>query len=264
MEKYGLQDSQKSEGQHSIANPDSASNSMSMSGGDGAEIDVSVVLPCLNEEPTIGECINDVKDVFKDLGICGEIIVADSSNDNSPVIAKSLGAKVVYPRERGYGNAYLAGIREARGKIIIMADADGTYDLKEISKFIKILSNGNVDIVVGTRLKGKILPGAMPRLHRYIGNPLLTLIANILFQTRISDMHCGMRAITKRAWKKIKATSTGMEFASEMLIKAAKKRLKIVETPITYYPRRGTISKLNPLKDGYRHLKLLISSRFTK
>ncbi|MBS7270687.1 MAG: glycosyltransferase family 2 protein [Candidatus Freyarchaeota archaeon] len=264
MEKRKLQDSQNPKEQCFIANLGSASNSMTMSDGDGTEIDVSVVLPCLNEEATVGGCINDVKDVFKDLGIRGEIIVADSSCDNSPVIAKGLGAKLVYPRGRGYGNAYLAGIREARGKIIVMADADGTYDLKEISKFIKILNNGNVDIVVGTRLKGKILPGAMPRLHRYIGNPLLTLIANILFKTRLSDMHCGMRAITKKAWKKIKATSTGMEFASEMLIKAAKKRLKIVETPITYHPRRGAKSKLNPIKDGYRHLKLLIKSRFTK
>lgn len=144
-----------------------------------------------------------------------------------------------------------------------MADADGTYDLQETSKFIKILKTDDADIVIGTRLKGKILPGAMPRLHRYIGNPLLTFIANILFGTRISDMHCGMRAITKKAWKKLKVTSPGMEFASEMIIKAAKSKLKIVEVPITYYPRTGTNSKLNPLKDGYRHLKLLIKSRFT-
>ncbi len=228
------------------------------------EIDVSVVLPCLNEEPTIGECITKIKNVFKKLRIQGEIIVADNSTDCSPIIAKGLGAKIVNPSKKGYGNAYLSGIKEARGKIIVMADADGTYDLEETSKLIKIIKNGNTDIVMGTRLKGKILPGAMPKLHRYVGNPLLTLIANILFGTRISDMHCGMRAITKKAWEKIKATSTGMEFASEMIIKAAKKRLKIVETPITYHPRRGTNSKLNPIKDGYRHLKLMIKLRFCK
>jgi hypothetical protein len=117
---------------------------------------------------------------------------------------------------------------------------------------------------VGTRLKGKILPGAMPRLHRYIGNPLLTLIANILFGTRISDTNCGMRVVTKKAWEKLKLASPGMEFASEMLIKAVKNKLKIVETPITYYPRKGTNSKLNPIKDGYKHLKLMIKLRFCK
>ncbi|MGQ9722846.1 MAG: glycosyltransferase family 2 protein [Candidatus Jordarchaeum sp.] len=228
------------------------------------EIDISVVIPCLNEEPTIGECINKIKNVFRKLKLRGEIIVSDSSTDNSPTIAKKLGAKVVHPPEKGYGTAYLTGISEAKGQYIVMADADGTYNLEEIYKFIKILQKDGADIVIGTRLKGKILHGSMPRLHRYIGNPLLTLTANILFGTRISDMHCGMRAITKKAWKKIKTVSPGMEFASEMLIKAAKKGLKIVETPITYHPRKGTNSKLNPLKDGYRHLKLLIKSRFTK
>jgi glycosyltransferase involved in cell wall biosynthesis len=226
------------------------------------EIDVSVVLPCLNEEPTIGECITKIKNVFKNLKIQGEIIVADNSNDKSPIIAKSLGAKIVNPSKKGYGNAYLSGIKEARGKIIVMADADGTYDLEEIFKFIRIIKNGNADIVVGSRLKGRILPGAMPKLHRYVGNPLLTLIANILFGTRISDMHCGMRAITKKAWEKIKATSKGMEFASEMLIKAAKNKLKIIEVPIIYYPRKGSASKLNPLKDGWRHTKLMLKLRF--
>lgn len=144
-----------------------------------------------------------------------------------------------------------------------MADADGTYDFQEMPSFIKIMKSDEIDIAIGTRLKGKILPGAMPKLHRYIGNPLLTLIANILFGIRISDSNCGMRAITKKAWKKIKVVSTGMEIASEMLIKAAKNKLKIVEIPITYYPRKGRPSKLNPLKDGFRHLKLLIKLRFT-
>lgn len=233
-------------------------------GTEKVEIDVSVVLPCLNEELTIGKCITDTKTVFEHLKIRGEIIVSDSSNDSSPLIAESLGAKVVHPSKKGYGSAYITGIEKAQGKIIAMADADGTYNLKEISRFIKILRDGDADIVIGSRLKGKIYPGAMPRLHRYIGNPLLTLIANILFGTRISDMHCGMRAITREAWLKIKPKSMGMEFASEMLIKAAKKGLKIVEIPITYHPRKGSPSKLNPLKDGTRHLKLIIKSRFTK
>lgn len=142
-----------------------------------------------------------------------------------------------------------------------MADADGTYDLQEATNFIKILEN-DADVVIGSRFKGKILPGAMPGLHRYIGNPLLTLITNILFGTRVSDTNCGMRAITKEAWEKIKAVSPGMEFASEMIIKASKKQLKIVEIPVTYYPRKGSPSKLNSLKDGYRHLEILIKERF--
>jgi len=244
-------------------NSPSISNSSRKSSTQKTEIDVSVIIPCLNEEPTIAECIEKIKKVFKNLNLRGEIIVSDSSTDNSPLIAKNLGAKVIHPTEKGYGSAYLTGLSESRGKYIIMADADGTYDLQETSKFIKILKNNEADIAIGTRFKGKILPGAMPRLHRYIGNPLLTLIANILFGTRISDTNCGMRAITKKAWKKIKAVSTGMEFASEMLIKAAKNKLKIVEIPITYYPRKGRPSKLNPLKDGSRHLKLLIKLRIT-
>ncbi len=265
MKTYELPETKSANKQYTIKDtPLSTYESTKISNIENTEFDVSVVLPCLNEEPTIGECIKKIKNVFKKLNLHGEIIVSDNSTDNSPTIAKKLGAKVVHPPEKGYGNAYLTGLKEAKGKIIIMADADGTYDLKEISKFIKILKNNNIDIVIGTRLKGKILPKAMPKLHRYIGNPLLTLIANILFGTRISDMHCGMRAITKQAWKKIKATSTGMEFASEMLIKAAKKGLKITETPITYHPRKGTPSKLNPIKDGLRHLKLMIKMRFTK
>ena len=221
-------------------------------------------MPCLNEEPTIGDCIKKIKKVFEKENLRGEIIVSDSSVDNSPTIAKELGAKVVHPPEKGYGNAYLTGLSEAKGKYIIMADADGTYDFQEISKFIKILKYDKVDLAIGTRLKGKILPGAMPRLHRYVGNPILTLITNILFGTRFSDTHCGMRAFTKEAWEKIRATSPGMEFASEMIIKAAKNKLKIVEIPITYYPRRGTPSKLNSLKDGYRHLKTLLKERFLR
>jgi glycosyltransferase involved in cell wall biosynthesis len=241
----------------------SISDSSRTSSTEKTEIDVSVIIPCLNEEPTIAECIDKIKKVFKNLNLRGEIIVSDSSTDNSPLIAKNLGAKVVYPTEKGYGSAYLTGLSESKGKYIVMADADGTYDLQETTKFIKILRNNEVDLVIGTRFKGKILPRAMPGLHRYIGNPLLTLITNILFGTRISDTNCGMRAITKKAWKKIKVASTGMEFASEMIIKAAKNKLKIIEIPITYYPRKGAPSKLNPLKDGYRHLKLLIKSRVT-
>lgn len=262
MGRNELKKNQKTK-KSTITNSQSTMNPIEIS-RENVEIDVSVVLPCLNEESTIGGCITDIKNVFENLKIRGEIIVSDNSNDKSPIIAESLGAKVVHPTKRGYGNAYLTGIGEACGKIIVMADADGTYNLKEISRFIKILTNGDADIAIGSRLRGKIYPGAMPPLHRYVGNPLLTLIANILFGTRISDMHCGMRALTREAWLKIKPKSTGMEFASEMLIKAAKKGLKIVETPITYHPRKGTPSKLNPLKDGARHLKLLIKERFTK
>jgi glycosyltransferase involved in cell wall biosynthesis len=253
---------QNNDKQNLSISPPSASDSFSISNAEKTEIEVSVVIPCLNEERTIGECIRKIKNLLTNLNLPGEVIVSDSSTDNSPTIAKKLGAKVVHPLENGYGNAYLTGISEARGKYIIMADADGTYDLQEASNFIKILKSDEVDVVIGSRFKGKILPGAMPGLHRYVGNPLLTLITNMLFGTRVSDTNCGMRAITKKGWEKLKAVSPGMEFASEMIIKAAENKLKIVETPITYYPRRGTSSKLNSLKDGYRHLKLLIFLRF--
>jgi len=222
-------------------------------------IDVSVVLPCLNEEQTIGICIDKAKKVFEEQEINGEIVVSDNgSTDDSVKIAEEKGARVVHQKKRGYGNAYLKGFDSAKGRYIVMADADDTYDLLEMPGFLEILKNEDVDFVMGTRLKGKIFPGAMPWLHRYIGNPVLTLILNILFHASISDAHCGMRAFTKEAYKKLDLKTAGMEFASEMVIRATKEHLRIKEIPITYHPRKGSPASLKSFSDGWRHLRFML------
>ncbi|MFA4662848.1 glycosyltransferase family 2 protein [Pyrococcus kukulkanii] len=220
-------------------------------------IEVSVVIPTLNEEKTIGRCIEKIKKVFEEHNIKGEIIVADNSTDRTPEIARSLGAKVVTPDRRGYGYAYIYGFRYARGKYIVMADGDDTYDFLEMPKLLEPLMKGEADLVIGSRLKGKILPGAMPKLHQYIGNPLLTWILNLFFKVGVSDAHCGFRAFTREALKKMNLRCPGMEFASEMLIEAKRKGLRIKEVPITYYPREGE-SKLRSFSDGWRHLKFML------
>jgi len=218
---------------------------------------ISIIIPCMNEETTIGNCIRKALSVLKQEDIEGEIIVADSSTDHSREIAESFGAIIVTPEERGYGNAYLEGIRHAKGKYLILSDADDTYDLSEMPKLLKPLMENNADFVMGDRLRGNIKQGAMPWLHRYIGNPILTKTLNTLFGTNIHDSHSGMRAITREAYNKLNLQSEGMEFASEMIIEAARKRLRITEIPITYYPRK-TPSKLHSFGDGWRHLRFMM------
>jgi glycosyltransferase involved in cell wall biosynthesis len=223
------------------------------------EPDVTFIFPSKNEEKTIAVVIQKAQKAAQQLGMTYEIIVPDNSTDATPQIARSLGAKVVTPDKHGYGYAYTYALRHARGKYVVMADADGTYDLEEAPKLLEPLLKGEADIVLGTRLKGRILPGAMPWLHRYIGNPLLTLILNRFYGTRVSDAHTGFRAAAREALEKLNLTSDGMELASELLIKAAYAGLRIKEVPITYHPRReGTQSKLRSLRDGWRHLKLLL------
>ena len=214
----------------------------------------------MDEEETIGECIRRARAVFEGMGIEGEVIVADSSGDETPEIARSLGAEVVRPEKLGYGNAYLAGFSRARGRYIVIMDGDLTYDPLEIPEFIRVLESGRADLVIGTRLKGRIEEGAMPALHRYLGNPLLTGILNLLFGAGISDAHSGMRAITREALDRLHLRAGGMEFASEMLIEASRKGLSIEEIPITYHRRRGT-SKLRSFTDGWRHLRFMILYR---
>jgi glycosyltransferase involved in cell wall biosynthesis len=221
---------------------------------------VSLVIPARDEEETIGECISRSMKVFDQMGVEGEVIVADSSTDSTPEIARSLGAKVVRPEKLGYGNAYLAGFEEARGRYIVIMDGDLTYDPIEIPEFIRLLERDEADFVIGTRLKGKIEEGAMPALHRYIGNPLLTWMLNRLFGARISDSHCGMRAISKEALDRLSLRAGGMEFASEMVIEASRKKLRIREVPITYHPRKGA-SKLRSFSDGWRHLRFMMLYR---
>ena len=221
------------------------------------KIEVSIVMPCLNEEATIRTCIEKAQNALEVLGLSGEVIVADNgSTDASVAIAEKLGARIVHQPILGYGSAYLAGIGAARGKYIIIGDSDNTYDFSEIARFLEPLREGN-DLVMGSRFSGNILPGAMPKLHRYLGNPVLTGILNILFRVNVSDAHCGMRAFTRDTYQQMQLQTIGMEFASEMVIKAARLNLKIAEVPITYYPRKGE-SKLNTFRDGWRHLRFML------
>lgn len=220
-------------------------------------IEVSVVLPCLNEEQTIGVCIDKIRSVFRKEGIRGEIIVADNgSADGSRRIAELGGAKVVSEPRPGYGSAYLAGLREARGSFIVIGDSDNTYDFSDIPKFLEPLRRG-YDFVMGSRFKGHINRGAMSFTHRYIGNPVLSGMCRVFFHTELSDIHCGMRAFTVQAYQKMKLMTLGMEFATEMVVNALQNNLKIYEVPIHYYPRLGE-SKLSPLRDAWRHIRFML------
>jgi glycosyltransferase involved in cell wall biosynthesis len=221
--------------------------------------DVSVILPALNEEKTIGSCVSKIQEVFREQGIRGEIIVSDSSTDSTPEIAARAGARVIHPPHAGYGNAYLAAFKEARGKIVIMGDADDTYDFADIPRFLAPIREG-ADLVIGSRFKGEITPGSMAPLHRYIGNPLLTWLINFIYGTRFSDTHTGFRAITRDAFSRLDLRTGGMEFASEMLIRASEKGLSVVEVPITYY-RRQSPSKMHSFADGWRHMRFVLIMR---
>jgi glycosyltransferase involved in cell wall biosynthesis len=219
-------------------------------------VEVSVILPALDEEQTIGECIRKIQSVFQEYAISGEIIVVDASSDTTPAIAHELGALVIRPEKRGYGNAYLAGFAAARGRFIILGDADNTYDFHDIPRLLAPLKSG-ADFVIGSRFKGTILPGSMAPLHQYIGNPLLTWMINVIFRTRYSDTHSGFRAITREALDKLRLKTGGMEFASEMLVMASKEGLQIAEIPIDYYPRVAP-SKLHSFADGWRHIRFVL------
>jgi glycosyltransferase involved in cell wall biosynthesis len=228
-------------------------------GIDGAPPDaikVSVVIPCLNEEASIQRCVSEARKAIEGQGWDGEVIVADNgSDDRSAELATQAGALVVHEPRRGYGSAYRAGFAAAQGDYIVMADADLTYDFGDIPRFVGKLDEG-ADLVMGDRM-GNIQPGAMPWLHRYIGNPVLTGILNLFFRTGVRDAHCGMRAIRRSALPALDLRTTGMEFASEMVIRAGKERLAIEEIPIHYHPREGE-SKLSSFRDGWRHLRFLL------
>ena len=221
-------------------------------------VEVSVIIPSLNEAGTIGVCIEKVKTVFEWYNIDGEIIVADNSDDDTPQIAESLGARVVTPDRRGYGYAYLYGFKHAEGKYVVLGDADNTYDFLEMPRLLEPLMRGEADLVVGSRFKGEIKRGAMPWLHRYVGNPLLTAFLNLFFKAGVSDAHCGFRAIRRDALERLNLRSHGMEFASEMVMEAVLRGLRIREVPVTYHPRRGGRSKLYSFSDGWRHLKFML------
>jgi glycosyltransferase involved in cell wall biosynthesis len=217
---------------------------------------VSVVIPCLNEEENIAQCVRDARSALLAGGLQGEVIVVDNdSEDRSAEIAEAAGARVIFEPWRGYGSAYRAGFAAARGDYIVMADADLTYDFGEISRFVAELRAG-AQLVMGDRMDN-IKPGAMPWLHRYIGNPALTGILNLFFRTGVADAHCGMRALRRDVLPLLDLRTTGMEFASEMVIRAAKQNLRISEVPIEYHPRGGE-SKLASFRDGWRHLRFLL------
>jgi len=222
---------------------------------------VSVILPCRNEEQTIGICIEKIQNALK--GKDYEIIVSDSSSDKSPAIAKKYGVKVIKHNLEGYGNAILQGIKSAKGDFIIIGDADNTYDFFEIPKFIEQLNKG-YDLVIGSRFKGNVEDGAMPFSHKYFGTPVLNFLIRLFFKIKISDINSGFRGIKREALENLNLNSSGMEFASEMLIKTARKKLKIKEIPINYSKRIGS-SKLRKFNDGWRHLRfmLLYSPNFT-
>lgn len=227
-------------------------------------MDISIVIPALNEEGIVGKTVKSIPlTELKEKGLEAEIVVVDNaSTDNTAQEATDAGARVVREEKRGYGNAYLRGFKEAKGDIIVMGDADGTYPLNTTYEFVQPLLTGDYDMVMGSRLKGDIQKGAMPALHRYVGNPFLTWLLNALFKAGVSDAHCGMRAIRREALDKLKLQSSGMEFASEMIIEAAREKLKIAEIPITYYPREGD-SKLSSFADGWRHLRFMMLYRPT-
>jgi glycosyltransferase involved in cell wall biosynthesis len=221
-----------------------------------AEQLVSVIIPCLDEAESIQQCVRSAWNALASAGIAGEVIVADNgSADGSAELAEIAGAHVVHEARRGYGSAYIAGFRAARGTYILMADADLTYDFNEIPAFLAQLQDG-ADMVIGDRMEN-IHPGAMPWHHRYIGNPLLSRLLNVLFHTGVRDAHCGMRALRRDRLELLALRTTGMEFASEMVVRAAKERLDIREIPIEYHPRGGE-SKLSSFRDGWRHLRFLL------
>jgi glycosyltransferase involved in cell wall biosynthesis len=217
---------------------------------------VSVVIPCLNEAENIELCVRTAREVLERSDIEGEVLVVDNaSEDDSAALAQAAGARVVSEPKRGYGSAYLAGFAAAKGRYIVMADADLTYDFNEIPRFVAEL-DGGAELVMGDRMDN-IQPGAMPWLHRYIGNPILTGLLNLFFRTGVKDAHCGMRALRTEVLPRLDLRTTGMEFASEMVIRASKEKLKIAEFPIEYHPRGGE-SKLSSFSDGWRHLRFLL------
>src|SRR5271155_1154707 len=217
---------------------------------------VSVVIPCLNEAENIESCVTAALEAIVRMGVPGEVVVADNnSEDDSARLAERAGARVVVEHRRGYGSAYMAGFAASRGRYIVMADADLTYDFHEIPRFVAALEQG-AEMVIGDRMDN-IQPGAMPWLHRYIGNPILTGVLNLFFRTGVKDAHCGMRALRREVLERLALRTTGMEFASEMVIRASKEKLKIAEFPIEYHPRGGE-SKLSSFRDGWRHLRFLL------
>ncbi|HZQ72373.1 MAG TPA: glycosyltransferase family 2 protein [Burkholderiales bacterium] len=221
---------------------------------------VSAVIPCLDEERSIGLCVKKAIEAFRRLGLPGEVVVADNgSTDRSAELAREAGARVVHQPVRGYGAALQKGIEEAHGRLIVMGDADDSYDWSDIGGFVRKVEEG-FDLVVGNRFAGGIAAGAMPPLHRYVGNPVLSWVTRLAFGVKIGDVHCGMRAFTKSAFERMRTSAPGMEFATEMVANAAHHGLRIAEVPTRLYPdKRDRAPHLRTFRDGWRHLRFILT-----
>jgi glycosyltransferase involved in cell wall biosynthesis len=219
--------------------------------------DITLVIPTMNEEKGIGKCMEAAQDAFDEMDMDGEIILSDSSEDRTPEIGREKGAKIVEPDKPGYGYAYRYAFKEADGDLIAMGDGDTTYDFRELPELIKKMREENADMVMGSRLDGDIKPGSMPKLHRHIGNPLLTKFLNKFYGAGVSDAHSGMRVIRQESLDQLDLKTDGMEFASEMIMEAGARDLKIVEKPIIYHEREGDAT-LHSFRDGWRHIKFML------
>lgn len=226
------------------------------------KIELTILMPCLNEEKTIGICIEKAKKILKDNNIKGEILIANNqSTDNSVNIAKNMGARVVDIKEKGYGITLINGSKQAKGKYTIMGDCDDSYNFLEIMPILELLREGN-DLVIGNRYKGKMEKGAMKLLHKFLGTPLISIFGRIKYKVPVRDFNCGLRGYDTNKINKLNCSCSGMEYATEMIIKAKKANLKISEVGINFYKDgRKAKSHLNPLKDGIRHLKILLFGR---
>jgi len=220
---------------------------------------LSIVMPTLNEEAGIAECIQRAKNAIAELGVPAEIILSDSSTDWTPEIGRKMGAIVHTPDKQGYGYAYRYAFRHARGKYIVMGDADTTYDFEDIPRLLSHLVETDADMVLGSRLDGEIRPGSMPALHKYVGNPLLTKFLNVFYDAGVSDAHSGFRIFTREALETIDPETNGMEFASEMIMEASVNGLDIVEVPIVYHERQGE-ETLDSFRDGWRHVRFMLEN----
>jgi glycosyltransferase involved in cell wall biosynthesis len=228
-------------------------------GTEAAEPEVTILMPCLNEAETVATCVRKALGFLGRTGIVGEVLVADNgSSDGSPELARNAGARVVRVARKGYGRALLSGIESARGRFVIMADADDSYDFSQLDAFVEGLRAGSA-LVIGHRFRGGIRPGAMPPLHRYLGNPVLSFVGRLFFASRIGDFHCGLRGVERAAALKLDLRSAGMEFASEMIVKATLAGWRIAEVPTVLSPAgRSRPPHLRSWRDGWRHLRFLL------